>query len=98
VNLLKVSNHSMVERIAVVIAQERAENGLTVLLVEQNLEVIYMISEHCIVMEKGIVVANHSPTSSPSRNSPSVISRFEPSSPRTRVGRLSRLVVMGQLD
>ena len=52
---------SIVERIAVVIAQQHTENGLTVLLVEQNLEVVYMISEHCIVMEKGTIIAHHSP-------------------------------------
>jgi branched-chain amino acid transport system ATP-binding protein len=52
---------SIVEQIATVLAQQHAENGLTILLVEQNLDVVYMVSEHCIVMEKGAIIAHHSP-------------------------------------
>lgn len=52
---------SIVEQIAAVIAQQHAESGLTVLLIEQNLDVVYMVSENCIVMEKGAIIATHSP-------------------------------------
>jgi ABC-type branched-subunit amino acid transport system ATPase component len=52
---------SIVERIASVLAQEHAENGLTILLIEQNLDVVQMISEECLVMEKGKLVAQLSP-------------------------------------
>jgi urea ABC transporter ATP-binding protein UrtE len=52
---------SIVEQIAAAIAQQHAENGLTVLLIEQNLDVVYMVSENCIVMEKGTIVASLSP-------------------------------------
>jgi branched-chain amino acid transport system ATP-binding protein len=52
---------SIVEQIAGVIAQEHDENGLTVLLVEQNLDLVYMLSDRCIVMDKGMVIAQHSP-------------------------------------
>jgi urea transport system ATP-binding protein len=52
---------SIVEQIAAVIAQEHDENGLTILLIEQNLDLVYMLSERCLVMEKGMVVAELSP-------------------------------------
>jgi urea transport system ATP-binding protein len=52
---------SIVERIASVLAQQHAENGLTILLIEQNLDVVQMISEECLVMEKGKLVAQLSP-------------------------------------
>ena len=52
---------NIVEQIAAVLAQQNAEGGLTILLVEQNLDVVYMVSEHCIVMEKGTIIAHHSP-------------------------------------
>jgi ABC-type branched-subunit amino acid transport system ATPase component len=51
----------IVEQIAAVLAREHSENGLTILLIEQNLDVVHMISEHCMVMEKGMIVAHHSP-------------------------------------
>ena len=52
---------SIVERIAAVLAQANADNGLTILLIEQNLDVVQMISEECLVMEKGKLVAELSP-------------------------------------
>ena len=35
--------------------------SINLLLVERNLDVVYMVSEHCIVMEKGTIIAHHSP-------------------------------------
>ena len=52
---------SIVERIAEVITQQHAEHGMTILLVEQNLDLVYMASERCVVMEKGMAVASLSP-------------------------------------
>lgn len=52
---------SIVEQIARVVVQENLDNGLTILLIEQKLEVVFMMSEHCVVMEKGSIIAHHSP-------------------------------------
>jgi urea ABC transporter ATP-binding protein UrtE len=52
---------TVVETIAAVIAQEQANAGLTILLVEQDLHVVHMVSERCCVMEKGRIIAAHTP-------------------------------------
>ena len=52
---------NIVERIATVLAREHAESGLTILLIEQNLDVVQMISEQCLVMEKGMIVTRLAP-------------------------------------
>lgn len=52
---------SIVELIADVIWRQMEEKGMTVLLVEQNFDLVNMLSERCIVMDKGSVVANLSP-------------------------------------
>jgi urea ABC transporter ATP-binding protein UrtE len=52
---------NIVETIADVIAQQQAEFGLTILLVEQDLRVVHMVSERCCVMEKGRIIAFHTP-------------------------------------
>jgi branched-chain amino acid transport system ATP-binding protein len=52
---------SIVELIADVIWRQMEEKGVTVLLVEQNFDMVNMLSERCVVMDKGAVVANLSP-------------------------------------
>ena len=37
------------------------EKGVTVLLVEENFNLVNMLSERCVVRDKGAVVANLSP-------------------------------------
>jgi branched-chain amino acid transport system ATP-binding protein len=52
---------STVQQIAEVILDQNEENGLTVLLVEQNLDLVYMTAERCIVMDNGAFVAELTP-------------------------------------
>ena len=35
----------------------RQEEGLTVVIVEQNLELIHVVADRCIVMDKGEIIA-----------------------------------------
>jgi len=39
----------------------RDEEGLTVLIVEQNLDLIRAVADNCIVMDKGNIVAKLTP-------------------------------------
>ena len=68
---------NIVQRIAEIIRRLRDEQGLTVIIVEQNLTLIQAVADRCIVMDKGTVVAQVGRTKSQIRASPSVISPFE---------------------
>ncbi len=40
-----------------IINRLRQEEGLTVVIVEQNLELIHAVADRCIVMDKGEIIA-----------------------------------------
>ena len=48
---------NIVQRIGQIIRRLRDEQGLTVIIVEQNLTLIQAVADRCIVMDKGTVVA-----------------------------------------
>jgi urea ABC transporter ATP-binding protein UrtE len=48
---------NIVQRIARIIRRLRDEQRLTVVIVEQNLSLIQAVADRCIVMDKGVVVA-----------------------------------------
>ncbi len=48
---------NIVQRIAEIIRRLRDDQGLTVIIVEQNLTLIQAVADRCIVMDKGKVVA-----------------------------------------
>jgi branched-chain amino acid transport system ATP-binding protein len=52
---------SIVQQIAEVLLEQNEVHGLTILLVEQNLDLVYMTAERCVVMDKGTLVAALSP-------------------------------------
>jgi len=52
---------SIVQQIADVLVDQVEARGLTVLLVEQNLDLVHMTAERCLVMDKGALVAALSP-------------------------------------
>jgi urea transport system ATP-binding protein len=52
---------SIVEQIAEVICHQIEEHGVTVLLVEQNMDLVNMVADRCIVIDNGSVVATVSP-------------------------------------
>ncbi|MEQ8652719.1 MAG: hypothetical protein RIC87_09680 [Kiloniellales bacterium] len=52
---------NIVERIAEVVLELNRVRGTAVLLVEQNLDLVFMIADRCLVMEKGALVAELSP-------------------------------------
>ena len=52
---------SIVQQIAEVLIKLNEERGLTILLVEQNLDLVYMTTERCVVMDKGALVAALTP-------------------------------------
>jgi len=52
---------TIVQQIAEVITEINETRGIIVLLVEQNLDLIYMIADRCLVMDKGSLVAELSP-------------------------------------
>ena len=52
---------SIVQLIADVIVQLSEELDLTILLVEQNIDLVYATADRCVVMEKGSIVASLSP-------------------------------------
>jgi len=52
---------NIVERIAEVVLELNRARGIAVLVVEQNLDLVYMIADRCVVMEKGALVAELSP-------------------------------------
>jgi branched-chain amino acid transport system ATP-binding protein len=52
---------SIVQHIADVLLQQNEARGLTILLVEQNLDLVYMTADRCAVMDKGVLVAALTP-------------------------------------
>jgi branched-chain amino acid transport system ATP-binding protein len=48
---------NIVQEIGRIIQRLRHEEGLTVVIVEQNLELIHAVADRCIVMDKGKIVA-----------------------------------------
>ncbi len=48
---------NIVQEIGRIIKRLRHEEGLTVVIVEQNLELIHAVADRCIVMDKGKIVA-----------------------------------------
>ena len=52
---------NIVQRIAEVILEQNETRGIAVLIVEQNLELVYMIADRCVVMDKGELIAELSP-------------------------------------
>jgi branched-chain amino acid transport system ATP-binding protein len=47
---------NLVQEIARIIRRMQAEEGLTVVIVEQNLALIHAVADRCVVMDKGAVV------------------------------------------
>jgi urea ABC transporter ATP-binding protein UrtE len=47
---------NIVQRIAQIVRRLRDEQGLAVIIVEQNLSLIQAVADRCIVMDKGVVV------------------------------------------
>jgi branched-chain amino acid transport system ATP-binding protein len=52
---------SIVQQIAEVLLQQNERRGLAVLLVEQNLDLVFMAADRCLVMDKGAFVAALTP-------------------------------------
>jgi branched-chain amino acid transport system ATP-binding protein len=52
---------SIVEQIADVTRALNEERGLTILLVEQNLDLVYVTADRCVVMDKGTIIDALSP-------------------------------------
>jgi urea transport system ATP-binding protein len=52
---------SIIQQIAEVIREQNRQNGLTVLLVEQNIDLVAKIADRCAVMEKGSIIAELTP-------------------------------------
>lgn len=52
---------SIVQDIGRAIQRLRAERGLTIVIVEQNLNLIQMVADRCLVMDKGQVIAEVPP-------------------------------------
>lgn len=48
---------NIVEEIGHIVRRLRAEEGLTILLVEQNLTLIQAVADYCLVMDKGAIIA-----------------------------------------
>ena len=48
---------NIVQEIGRIIHRLRQEKGLTVVIVEQNLELIHAVADRCIVMDKGKIIA-----------------------------------------
>jgi branched-chain amino acid transport system ATP-binding protein len=48
---------NIVQRIAQIIRRLRDEQGLAVIIVEQNLSLIQAVADRCVVMDKGVLVA-----------------------------------------
>jgi ABC-type branched-subunit amino acid transport system ATPase component len=53
---------NIVEQIGALCARLNREEGLTVLLIEQNLDLIISCAHRCVVMEKGAITATLAPT------------------------------------
>lgn len=52
---------SIVEQIAEVALTLNEAHGLTILLVEQNLDLVFMTADRCVVMDKGTIIDTLSP-------------------------------------
>ncbi len=52
---------NIVQRIAEVVLEVNQARGIAVLVIEQNLDLVYMIADRCLVMEKGSLIAELSP-------------------------------------
>lgn len=52
---------NIVQQIAEVLVRQNESRNLTILLVEQNLDLVYMTAERCVVMDKGALVAELTP-------------------------------------
>jgi branched-chain amino acid transport system ATP-binding protein len=52
---------NIVQDIARIVRRLRDEQGLTILLVEQNLTFIQAVADSCLVMDKGAIVARIAP-------------------------------------
>jgi len=52
---------SIVQQIAEVLIKLNEERSIAILLVEQNLDLVYMTAERCVVMDKGTLVAALTP-------------------------------------
>lgn len=53
---------NIVQEIGRIIRRLRDEQGLTIVIVEQNLNLIQAVADRCVVMDKGAVAANISPS------------------------------------
>jgi ABC-type branched-subunit amino acid transport system ATPase component len=54
---------NIVDLIGEVIARRARESGLAVLLIEQNIDLVLMIAQRCLIVEKGTIVAEIDPQS-----------------------------------
>ncbi|CAN7705778.1 ABC transporter ATP-binding protein [Aminobacter sp. LjRoot7] len=52
---------NIVQEIGAIIRRLRDEEGLTIMIVEQNLQLIRSVADYCLVMDKGQIVARISP-------------------------------------
>jgi len=52
---------NIVHQIADVILEQNEARGLTILLVEQNIDLVYELADRCVVMNKGAIVASLAP-------------------------------------
>lgn len=53
---------NIVQEIGQIIRRLRDEEGMTILLVEQNLELIQSVADYCLVMDKGKIIARIAPS------------------------------------
>ncbi len=49
---------NLVQQLGVVIQRLKGEEGLTVVIVEQNLDLIHAVADRCVVVDKGTIVAH----------------------------------------
>jgi branched-chain amino acid transport system ATP-binding protein len=52
---------NIVQEIGAIIRRLRDEEGLTIMIVEQNLQLIRSVADYCLVMDKGQIIARISP-------------------------------------
>ena len=60
--MVRMTRPSIVQDIARIVVELNRKTGLTVVLVEQNIDMIRAVAQRCYVMDKGRIVAELTPT------------------------------------
>lgn len=59
---------SLVTQIAEILVQINQRENMTIIIVEQNVPMVFKMSKHCLILEKGRIVAEGAPTELSSSN------------------------------